>query len=147
MTKSRFVVLRMQPCDHSIKAWPTGQTWRRLIGFWLTYGGPPPPVGPSGPDRERAEALWANRLLHRGLRGSAAWLNEPMGSPTQGRDVEARSAPDPVSATEVRQQKERNQAAIRLMNTWLHEDEAVEPDTWELLKSELDRDRLSARRL
>ena len=29
----------------------------------------------------------------------------------------------------------------------LHEDAAVESDTWELLKSELDRDRLSRRRL
>ena len=49
--------------------------------------------------------------------------------------------------TEVRKQRERNRSAIRLVNTWLHEDAAVESDTWELLKSELDRDRLSRRRL
>ena len=38
-------------------------------------------------------------------------------------------------------------SAIRLVNTWMYEDAAVESDTWELLKSELDRDRLSRRRL
>lgn len=43
---------------------------------------------------------------------------------------------------------ERNQAAIQLIDTWLHEDAlSVEPDTWEQLKAELDRDRPSDRKL
>ena len=50
-------------------------------------------------------------------------------------------------AATVRHCKERNRTAIRLLNAWLHEDVDVESDTWDLLKSELDRDRLSGRRL
>ena len=50
-------------------------------------------------------------------------------------------------AATVRQRKECNRTAIRLLNAWLHEDAEVESDTWDLLKSDLDRDRLSGRRL
>lgn len=45
------------------------------------------------------------------------------------------------------QATERNQAAIRLLTHWLREDTKVESDTWERLKAELDRDRLSDRTL
>ena len=38
-------------------------------------------------------------------------------------------------------------AAVDLLEAWLHEDAEVERDSWSLLKSELDRDRLSSRRL
>lgn len=115
--------------------------------------------GPRGADRERAEAQWAVWLPHRGIGGPAAGysyrlsepkkfrLNEPMELPALGRDFDARGATDLVAATEVREQKKRNRAAIRLMDAWLHEDASVDSDTWDLLKSELDRDRLSTRRL
>ena len=100
---------------------------------------------------ELAEAKWSDRLLRGGIGHPAArlsyWLNEPMEPPILSRASDVRSAPSPVPATEVRKQRERNRSAIRLVNTWLHEDAAVESDTWELLKSELDRDRLSRRRL
>ena len=100
---------------------------------------------------ELAEAKWSDRLLRGGIGDPAArlpcCLNEPMESPISSRDSDVRSAPSPVPATEVRKQRERNRSAIQLVNTWLHEDAAVESDTWELLKSELDRDRLSRRRL
>lgn len=99
---------------------------------------------------ELAEAKWSDWLLRGGIGDPAArpsyWLNEPMEPPILSRDSDVRSAPSPVPATEVRKQRERNRSAIRLVNTWLHEDAAVESDTWELLKSELDRDRLSRRR-
>ena len=100
---------------------------------------------------ELAEAKWSDRLL-RGDGGEHAVrlshrLNKPAEPPISGCDSDAGSAPSPVPATEVRKQRERNQPAIRLVNTWLHEDATVEPDTWELVKSELDRDRLSGRRL
>ena len=52
----------------------------------------------------------------------------------------------PPAAT-VRRRKDRNRTAIRLLNAWLHEDVEVESDTWDLLKSELGRDRFSRRRL
>lgn len=50
-------------------------------------------------------------------------------------------------AATVRHRKERNRTAIRLLNAWLHEDAEVESDTWDLLKSDLDRDRFSGSRL
>ena len=100
---------------------------------------------------ELAEARWSDRLLRGGIGDPAArlsyGLNEPMEPPFSSRDSDVRSAPSPVPATEVRKQRERNRSAIRLVNTWLYEDAAVESDTWELLKSELDRDRLSRRKL
>ena len=99
---------------------------------------------------ELAEAKWSDRLLRGSIGDPAARLyyrlNEPMEPPILSRDSDVRSAPSPVAATEVRKQRDRNRSAIRLVNTWLHEDAAVESDTWELLKSELDRDRLSRRR-
>ena len=57
------------------------------------------------------------------------------------------AGPGPLPAATVGQRKERNQTAIRLLGAWLHEDAEVESDTWDLLKSDLDRDRLSGRRL
>jgi hypothetical protein len=43
---------------------------------------------------------------------------------------------------------ERNQAALRLVTTWLLEDMiSVEPNTWEQLKVELDRERPAERKL
>ena len=51
------------------------------------------------------------------------------------------------AAATIRQRKERNRTAIRLLNAWLHGDAEVESDTRDLLKSELDCGRLSGRRL
>ena len=48
-----------------------------------------------------------------------------------------------VSAGEVGKQKEHNQKAVQLLKNWMREDAEAESSTWELLKSELDRDRLS----
>lgn len=44
---------------------------------------------------------------------------------------------------------ERNQAALRLLDAWLREDASApaESDTWELLKTALDRDRPAGRKL
>ena len=52
---------------------------------------------------------------------------------------------------------DRNRAALQLIEAWLHEDTPSpgarlqsaesEPDSWENLKAELDRDRPSGRRL
>ena len=44
---------------------------------------------------------------------------------------------------------ERNQAAIRLLDAWLREDASApaESDTWEQLKTALDRDRPAGRKL
>ena len=100
---------------------------------------------------ELAKARRSERLLRGGgddpMNHLSSWPNGPVEPPIASRDPDAPGAPGPVPATEVRKQRERNESAIRLVNTWLHEDAAVESDTWELLKSELDRDRLSRRRL
>ncbi len=99
---------------------------------------------------ELAEAKWSGGLLLWGISHPkvrlSVWQNEPMEPPIFSRNSDLRRAPSPDLATEVCKQRERNRSVIRLVNTWLHEDAAVEPDTWELLKSELDRDRLSKRR-
>ncbi len=100
---------------------------------------------------ELAEAKWSERPLFRDIGDPAArlssWLNELTEAPTPSRGSDVRNTPSPVIASEIREQRERNRSAIQLMETWLHEDAAVESDTWELLKSELDRDRLSTRKL
>ena len=72
---------------------------------------------------------------------------EPAGLRGTRRGSDNPRRPDSRPAARVRSRKERNRVAIRLLNTWLHEDAKVESDTWELLKSALDRDRLSGRRL
>ena len=99
---------------------------------------------------ELAEAKWSDRLLRGGDGGPAVrlshWPNKPTEPPISSRDSDVHGAPSPVPAIEARKQRERNRSAIRLVNTWLREDASVEPDTWELAKSELDRDRLSGRR-
>ena len=76
----------------------------------------------------------------------ARWLAEPaeLRAATLGGNL---ARPDPLPAATVHQRKERNRTAMRLLRSWLHEDAEVESDTWDLLKSELDRDRLSGRRL
>ena len=66
------------------------------------------------------------------------------------RESDVLGAPTPVPAAEVRKQKERNQSAIRLVNTWLNEDAAVESDTSEkdaLGYSEADITRLRDQRV
>ena len=47
--------------------------------------------------------------------------------------------------TEIRKQSERNKAAVQLLKAWLRADASIESDTWDLLQSQLDRDRLSGR--
>ena len=100
---------------------------------------------------ELAEAEWSDGLLLCGLDDPAArhsyLQNEPTDLPFLIRNSDSRSPPSAGPVTEVGKQRERNRSAIRLVNTWLHEDTAAESDTWELLKSELNRDRLSKRRL
>ena len=88
------------------------------------------------------------------LRGSgdpepflSVWSPEPAGLRGTRRGSDNPRKSDSRPAARVRSQKERNQVAIRLLNTWLLEDAKVESDTWELLKASLDRDRLSGRRL
>ena len=88
------------------------------------------------------------------LRGSgdpepvlSVWPPEPAGLRGTRRGSDNSRKSDSRPAARVRSRKERNQVAIRLLNTWLLEDAKVESDTWELLKSSLDRDRLSGRRL
>lgn len=53
------------------------------------------------------------------------------------------------SEGESRDDRERREAAIRLVAQWLREDrtEVSDDGSWERLKSELDRDRFSARLL
>ncbi len=148
------VVIRYR-ADATVRAFDQGTAdlTDKAMALWVRASVRPPAAaeGPSGSDRERAEAQWAILRPLRGIGDRAAWysnsLNEPMGSPALGRDFEAHDVSDSASATDVRKQKKRNRMAIRLMDVWLDEDAAVESDTWELLKSELDRDRLSTRRL
>ena len=40
-----------------------------------------------------------------------------------------------------------NEKAIQLLESWCHEDEAEQKETWEFLKQALDEDRLSNRKL
>ena len=49
--------------------------------------------------------------------------------------------PNPTPGTATGEQTERNRAAIELVTTWLQEDARIESDTWDSLKSQLDRDR------
>ena len=58
-----------------------------------------------------------------------------------------RGSRDSVSAGEIDKQREHNQKAVQLLKGWIREDAEAESGTWELLKSELDRDRLSGRKL
>ncbi len=63
--------------------------------------------------------------------------------------VEDEPASSKESETEWRRKQiEKNQAAIRLLDSWLAEEETQEQkETWELLKKALDEDRLSYRKL
>lgn len=81
----------------------------------------------------------ANRFSHR-LRESATLHLET-------RSSEVPRGPNPIAVAEIHERRKRNQAAVELLGTWLREDADVERDSWNLLKSELDRDRLSSRRL
>ena len=58
-----------------------------------------------------------------------------------------RGSRESVSAGEIGKQREHNQKAVQLLKGWIREDAEAESGTWELLKSELDRDRLSGRKL
>ena len=54
---------------------------------------------------------------------------------------------EPVSAGEIGKQRKHNRKAVQLLKHWMIEDAEAESGVWELLKSELDRDRLSGRKL
>ena len=58
-----------------------------------------------------------------------------------------RGSRESVSVGEIGKQREHNQKAVQLLKNWMREDAEAESGTWELLKSELDRDRLSGRKL
>lgn len=108
----------------------------------------------SGEELDFRSKIENARQSGRRLRGSgdpalflSAWLPEPAGLRGTRRGSDNPRKSDSRPAARVRSRKERNRVAIRLLNTWLHEDAKVESDTWEPLKSALDRDRLSGRRL
>ena len=108
----------------------------------------------SGEELDFRSEIESARKSDRRLRGSgdpelflSVWPPEPAGLRGTGCGSDNPRRPDSRPTARVRSQKERNRVAIRLLNTWLHEDAKVESDTWELLKSALDRDRLSGRRL
>ena len=108
----------------------------------------------SGEESDFRSEIENARQSGRRLRGSgdsdlflSVWPPEPTGLRGTRRGSDNPRRPDSRLAAKVRSRKERNRVAIRLLNTWLHEDAKVETDTWELLKSALDRDRLSGRRL
>ena len=77
--------------------------------------------------------------------------NESYPEPVEFRAPHPSDAPygsrEPVSAGEIGKQKEHNQKAVQLLKNWMREDAEAGSGTWELLKSELDRDRLSGRKL
>ena len=81
----------------------------------------------------------ASRFSHR-LRESATLRLETHGS-------EVPRGPNPIAVAEIHERRKRNRAAVELLESWLYEDAEVERDSWNLLKSELDQDRLSSRKL
>lgn len=64
-----------------------------------------------------------------------------LGSTQASRGIPGSGIPNPTPGTATREQTERNRAAIELVTTWLREDARIESDTWDSLKSQLDRDR------
>ena len=73
--------------------------------------------------------------------------NESYPGPVEFRATHPSDAPhgsrEPVPAGEIGKQKEHNQKAVQLLKNWMREDAEAGSGTWELLKSELNRDRLS----
>ena len=74
---------------------------------------------------------------------SDASRSRPVGSAAASPGIKVPRMP----RTGIRKQSERNRGAVQLMKAWLREDASIESDTWDLLKSQLDRDRLSGRAL
>lgn len=70
-----------------------------------------------------------------------------IGSTETRRRIAASGMPNPIPGAATCRQTERNRAAIHLVTAWLREDARIESDTWDSLKSQLDRDRLSGRTL
>lgn len=93
----------------------------------------------SGRTIRNGDSHQASRFSHR-LRESATLRLETRGS-------EIPRGPNPVAVAEIHERRKHNRAAVELLETWLCEDAEVERDSWDLLKSELDCDRLSSRRL
>ena len=58
-----------------------------------------------------------------------------------------RGSREAVSAGGIGRQRKHNRKAVQLLKNWMIEDAEAESGAWELLKSELDRDRLSGRKL
>ena len=52
-----------------------------------------------------------------------------------------------ATAGGIGRQRKHNRKAVQLLKNWMIEDAEAESNAWELLKSELDRDRLSGRKL
>ncbi len=93
----------------------------------------------SGRSIRNGDSHQTSRFSHR-LRESATLRLETHGS-------EVPRGPNPIAVAEIHERRKRNRAAVELLETWLYEDAEVERDSWNLLKPELDRDRLSSRRL
>ena len=100
-----------------------GATWMVLIG----------------PGRRNQEFLREMEALRLREASNFRFGNDP--------SVSSRAPKDISSATESREHRERNLRAIRLVTSWLAQEADESSETWEELESELDQDRLSARRL
>ena len=64
-----------------------------------------------------------------------------LGSTQASRGILGTGIPNPTPGTATGEQTERNRAAIEIVTTWLREDARIESDTWDSLKSQLNRDR------
>ena len=77
--------------------------------------------------------------------------NESYPEPVEFRATHPSDVPhgsgESMSAGGIGKQRRRNRKALQLLKNWMIEDVEADSDTWELLKSELDRDRLSGRKL
>ena len=94
----------------------------------------------SGGTIHNGDSHQTSRFSHR-LRESATLRLAARGS------EKVPCGPNPITVAEIHERRKHNRAAVDLLEVWLHEDAEVERDSWSLLKSELDRDRLSSRRL
>ena len=99
-----------------------------------------------------AEIRRSSRTIHNGDSHQASHFSHRLRESATLR-LAARSSeevprgPNPIAVAEIHERRKRNRAAVDLLEAWLHEDAEVERDSWSLLKSELDCDRLSSRRL
>ena len=77
--------------------------------------------------------------------------NESYPVPVEFRAPQPSDAPrgsrESVSGGGIGKQRKHNRKAVQLLQNWMIEDAEAESGAWELLKSELDRDRLSGRKL